>query len=59
MQEVSEKRYIDHADHVQRPRLLRHGCYKAYLGDGLQHFESPDERIRQTIDNLKRLYSFE
>jgi len=33
-------------------------AYEAYLGCGLQPFELPDERIRETVGNLKRLYPF-
>ncbi|MCK4703114.1 TrpB-like pyridoxal phosphate-dependent enzyme, partial [Candidatus Bathyarchaeota archaeon] len=33
-------------------------AYEAYLGGGLQPFELPDERIRETVGNLKRLYPF-
>ena len=33
-------------------------AYEVYLGGGLQPFELPDERIRETVGNLKRLYPF-
>jgi len=33
-------------------------AYEAYLGGGLQPFELPDERIRETVGNLKRMYPF-
>lgn len=33
-------------------------AYEAYLGGGLKPFELPDERIRETVGNLKRLYPF-
>ena len=33
-------------------------AYEAYLSGGLQPFELPDERIRETVGNLKRLYPF-
>jgi len=33
-------------------------AYEAYLDGSLQPFELPDERIRETVGNLKRLYPF-
>jgi len=33
-------------------------AYEGYLGGSLQPFELPDERIRETVGNLKRLYPF-
>lgn len=33
-------------------------AYEAYLGGCLKPFELPDERIRETVGNLKRLYPF-
>jgi len=33
-------------------------AYEAYLGGGLKPFELPDERIRETVGKLKRLYPF-
>jgi len=33
-------------------------AYEGYFGGGLQPFELPYERIRETVSNLKRLYPF-